>query len=118
MRTILRCLLTASILLLTYCESNALSVGDLYRFCVSSDKQLATMCGLYMAGFMNGMNFEQLKPHKICMPEGLTGERVKQVFEGFMRDYPKLQTAEELDQVSIIVGLALVRAFPCPKAPE
>lgn len=48
----------------------------------------------------NGMTFEQLTqgngPAKICLPEGMTGNRVKSVFEGFMRDYPKLQAEKDL----------------------
>jgi hypothetical protein len=115
-RTALRSLLTVGVLLFTSHESDALTVGDLYRFCTSSDQALATMCGLYMSGFMSGLSFQQTRPQTICLPEDITGRRVKQAFEGFMRDYPKLQTAAEIDQISIIVGLALIRAFPCPKA--
>jgi len=75
------------------------------------------MCGVYMAGFMNGVTFEQLTrgngPTKICMPDGIDGNRVKQLFEGFMREYPKLQTEAGLDQPGLAVGMALLRAYPC-----
>jgi hypothetical protein len=55
---------------------------------------------------------------KICLPEDITGLRVQQAFEGFMRDYPKTQNSAELDHgaTAFIVGLALLRAFPCPGA--
>jgi hypothetical protein len=77
---------------------------------------------MYMAGFMNGMTFEQLTrrngPAKICLPEGMTGDQVKSVFEGFMRDYPKLQAEKGLDQPGLVVGMALLRAYACSTAKQ
>jgi hypothetical protein len=91
-------------------------MGELFGYCTGNNQTARTMCALYMAGFMNGLTIEQLNPKKVCMPEGMTGSRVKEVFEGFMRDYPNLQTDAHLDQPGIIVHLALYRAYPCPGA--
>jgi hypothetical protein len=51
-----------------------------------------------------------------CMPEGITTTRFKEVFEGFMRDYPGLQSEPGLDHPELIIGMALFRAYPCPGA--
>lgn len=100
-------------------EGRSQSAGDMFRYCTGSDTTLSTMCGLYMAGFMNGVSFEQTTrgngAQKICMPNDITGERVKEVFEGFMRDYPKLQNDPRINKPEIIIGMALLRAYPCPK---
>ena len=88
------------------------AAGALFAICTSADTTPRGICGMYMAGFSAGMNIEQILPHKACLPKGITGIQVKTVFEGFMRDYPKLQEASGVDS-SIIVGLALFRAYPC-----
>jgi hypothetical protein len=77
------------------------------------------LCSVYLAGFMNGIYFEQANrgggSQNICLPDDLTGERVKELFEAYMRDYPKLQDQPKLDQPSTIIGTALLRAYPCPE---
>jgi hypothetical protein len=67
-----------------------------------------------MTGFLDGMRVEQLTPGKACMPKGMTGNRVKTVFEDFMRDYPKRQT--ETIGPPFIISSALFRAFRCPSS--
>jgi len=119
-RTIIsRVLLAAALLPLACSDAWAISAGDLYRYCTSGEKTLEKMCGLYMTGFMNGLVYQQITepggPQKICLPEGFTGKRVKETFEGFMRDYPGVQNEPKLDEPGIMVGMALFRAFPCPK---
>lgn len=122
MRIIVACLTVGFLLLATREGRSQMSVGDLFRYCTTGDETLSQVCGVYMTGFMNGLNYEQITrgngPEKICLPKDITGQNVKDVFEGFMRDYPKLQIAPEITQPSIIVGMALFRAYPCPKAPQ
>ncbi len=97
-------------------EAKTMTAGELFEACTSTIKTASGVCTVYMAGFMAGMNVEQLTrgdgPQKVCMPEGITGERVKAVFEGFMRDYPKMQKGEA--EPSLTIGFALFRAYPCP----
>jgi len=115
----LRLLLVGVVTLCAVRENRSQSAGDLFRACTGTDRAASTMCGMYMAGFMSGLTFEQITrgsgPKKICLPEGITGQQVQQVFEGFMRDYPKLQNEPKVDQPSLIIGMALIRAYPCPK---
>jgi hypothetical protein len=107
----LRLLLVSVVTLCAVGESRSQSAGELFRACTGTDKLASTMCGMYMAGFMSGLTYEQITrgsgPQKICLPKGITGQQVQQVFEGFMRDYPKLQNEPKVDQPSFIIGLAL-----------
>jgi len=100
-------------------ESKSQSAGDVFRACISADTAMNDLCSVYLAGFVNGIYFEQANrgggSQKICLPDDLTGERVKELFEAYMRDYPKLQDQPKLDQPSIIIGTALLRAYPCPE---
>jgi hypothetical protein len=72
-----------------------------------------------MTGFMDGLVYQQITgpggPHKICLPERFSGMRVKETFEGFMRDFPWMQNDPKIDKPAVVVGMALGRAFPSPK---
>lgn len=95
---------------------NITTAGDLFASCTSTIELESTVCAVYMAGFMNGVTFEQITRgdghQKICLPAGMTGKRVKTVFEGFMRDFPKLQQGE--NNPAAVIGIALFKAYPCP----
>lgn len=97
-------------------QSTSLNTETLFAYCTSKNQTANTMCALYMAGFMHGVTTEQLirgdGPQKLCLPQGLTGNQVKDIFEGFTRDYPKAG----FDHPGLVIHLALFRAFPCPGA--
>jgi hypothetical protein len=104
------------ILLLSHTEAKSFSAGDVFTACTSPDQTAKTMCAIYMTGFMDGMTLDQLTHSKICLPEGMTGNGVKAVFEKFMRENPTLQNEAGASPPGAVVGLALFQAYPCPGA--
>ena len=112
-------------LLLSRAEAkNTITAGELFADCTSTIKLESFICGVYMGGFLAGVNMEQISTgdghQKTCLPYGITGERVKTIFEGFMRSYPKIQEIEREQNMerdlNVIIALALFSAYPCPRA--
>ncbi len=116
MRPVLCCGLTAAAILFTCYDCHAETIGDFYRSCTSDEPALVTSCRLYMEGFLTGLNFEKTRPHTICLPDDVSGNQIKRVFDRFMRGYPKLQNDPSINQeeLAVVIAMALVRAFPCP----
>lgn len=111
--------------LLTPAEAKSMATaGGMFASCTSTVKIESDVCAVYMAGFLAGVNMEQISRgdghQKTCLPLGITGARVKTIFEGFMRDYPKVQELEKEENtkhlLELTIAMALFRAYPCPGA--
>jgi len=100
-------------------ETAATTGKDLYRSCLVGDTGAGTQfCVDYVHGFIDGMIMGYTAhetAHGYCPPAtGVSVARGRAVIEQWLRDHP-----ERLDtDASILAGLALSEAFPCPAAPH
>lgn len=71
------------------------------------------MCGLYVLGFMQGVNMQAdvfSSPKKLfCTPDGVTGEQGRSIVTKYLNDHPE----QRHEQMRVLVPIALMQAFPC-----
>jgi hypothetical protein len=103
-----------TLLALTVTGTAQVSGVDLQKYCASplgSPWEIA--CLMYIQGFGGGIETgdgSKLKDRRMwCFPDNFTAEQAKLVVEKYMRDHP-----EKLHRnAAIVVGSALLLAFPC-----
>jgi hypothetical protein len=109
--------ITASLAILSATNAEALTGSDLYQECLDKSRGIEEIgCLSYVRGFVDGI-FSGVAIERLaigfCPPkeEGLDATQARLIVEKYLREHP-----EQLHvQAGLLVGSALIAAFPCPK---
>ena len=83
--------------------------GDLYKNCTAPDS--GTICMVYIEAIADVLGHsEQISGNRACMPGGVNGNRLQEIFLDFIEKSPA--TTRELG-AAVAVTLALAEKYPC-----
>jgi hypothetical protein len=95
--------------------ANALSGSELYQYCMEKKPSTGdAMCLAYVRGFIDGVTMGVVVgknyPTKYCPPQaGIPVDQGRLIVEKYLRDH----AGELHDDAPSLVGVALIKAFPC-----
>jgi hypothetical protein len=108
--------IAASLAILSATSAEALTGAELYQECLDKSKGVEEIgCASYIRGFVDGMlsgSAVERLAIKYCPPKkGTELIQARLIVEKYLREHPeKLHV-----QAGLLVGSALIAAFPCPK---
>lgn len=104
-----------------------MTVGDLYKICISSSGDDKTACQFYILGTFEGLQlaggtlqnksgeFQEAKDKHFCVPEGLSGGGMEVAVKIAMgQDLALYPEDRDLSAVTFI-GVTITTQFPCQK---
>ena len=98
-------------------DSWALTGAELYKFCSGRSADGTIACTAYVQGFIDGFIFgkgSEKMGVNWCPPggpKGVSGTQSRLIVEKFLRDQPQKLN----DEAGLLVGEALLDAFPCSR---
>lgn len=104
-----------------------MTVGDLYKFCTSSNEADKNSCTFYILGVFEGVQiggataqdktgkFQEAKTKRFCVPEGLTSSAMELTIKMKMgADIAVYPQDRDMPAVSFITAV-IAREFSCQK---
>lgn len=104
-----------------------MTVGDLYKFCTSSNEADKNACTFYILGVFEGAqmggatvqdktgNFQEAKDKRFCVPEGLTSSAMEITIKMKMgADIAVYPQDRDIPAVSFVMAV-IAHQFPCHK---
>jgi hypothetical protein len=97
-------------------SAEQMTAGELYSFCASTIRIVKNACSKYILGAVQGISFAAQKvddKKDFCFPDNLAEAQLVEIFLSDMRvDFVAYPQDKTLPAV-IMLGAAMVRAFPC-----
>jgi hypothetical protein len=109
-------------------QATQMTVGDLYKFCTSTNEADQNACRFYILGVFEGAkfsgstvqdkagNFQEAKEKQFCVPDGLTSSAMELTIKLSMGgDLVLFPQDRDLPAVSFITAV-IAKRFPCQNA--